>query len=55
MAQLVKKYIITGTIELLTGLHIGGSNTSMGIGGPDKLIIRNPLDNKPIIPGSSLK
>jgi CRISPR-associated protein Csm3 len=55
MAQLIKKYIITGKIECLTGLHIGGTNSAMGIGGLDKLIIRNPLDNKPLIPGSSLK
>jgi len=55
MAQLIKKYIITGTIELLTGLHIGGTNSAMGIGGPDKMVIRNPLNNKPIIPGSSIK
>ncbi len=55
MAQLVKKYMITGKITCLTGLHIGGTNTAMGIGGADKLVIRNPLDNKPIIPGSSLK
>jgi CRISPR-associated protein Csm3 len=55
MTQLVKKYIISGTIELLTGLHIGGTNSAMGIGGPDKMVIRNPLNNKPIIPGSSIK
>lgn len=55
MAQLIKKYIITGSIELLTGLHIGGTNSAMGIGGPDKMVIRNPLTNKPIIPGSSIK
>jgi CRISPR-associated protein Csm3 len=55
MAQLIKKIIYDGEITLLTGTHIGGSNSSMGIGGPDKLVIRNPLNNKPIIPGSSLK
>ncbi|HDR52842.1 MAG TPA: type III-A CRISPR-associated RAMP protein Csm3 [Mariniphaga anaerophila] len=55
MAKLTKKYIITGKIECLTGLHIGGTNSAMGIGGPDSMVIRNPLNNKPIIPGSSLK
>lgn len=55
MARLTKKYIISGKIECLTGLHIGGTNSAMGIGGPDSMVIRNPLNNKPIIPGSSLK
>jgi CRISPR-associated protein Csm3 len=27
----------------------------MGIGGPDSMVVRNPIDNKPYIPGSSLK
>lgn len=55
MAQLVEKVIYKGIITALTGLHIGGTNTSMGIGGPDKLVVRNPLTNIPYIPGSSLK
>lgn len=55
MTQLIKKIIYEGEITLLTGTHIGGSNSAMGIGGPDKLVIRNPLNNKPLIPGSSLK
>jgi len=53
--KLQKKIFLTGTIEALTGLHIGGTNQQMGIGGPDKLVIRNPLTQLPIIPGSSLK
>lgn len=53
--QLLKKIIIAGEIEALTGLMIGGSNTAMGIGGPDKMVIRNPVTNQPYIPGSSLK
>lgn len=55
MAQLKKKIFIKGEIELLTGTHIGGTNSSMGIGGPDSTVVRNPIDNKPYIPGSSLK
>jgi len=55
MAKLIKKYIITGKIECLTGLHIGGTNSAMNIGGPDSFVIRNSLNNKPIIPGSSIK
>lgn len=53
--KLLKKIEITGSIKLLTGLHIGGANTSMNIGGIDKSVIRNPLNNQPFIPGSSLK
>lgn len=53
--KLLKKIIIKGEIEAITGLMIGGSNTAMGIGGPDKMVIRNPINNYPYIPGSSLK
>ena len=53
--QLLKKIIIRGEIEATSGLLIGGSNTSMGIGGPDKMVIRNPISNEPYIPGSSIK
>jgi len=55
MAQLHKKIFIKGEIKLLTGTHIGGTNSAMGIGGPDSTVVRNPIDNKPYIPGSSLK
>lgn len=53
--KLEKKIIYTGTIELLTGLHIGGTNAALNIGGPDKFVVRNPITNVPYIPGSSLK
>lgn len=53
--KLIKKVIYTGTITLKTGLHIGGSNTALNIGGPDKFVVRNPITNQPYIPGSSLK
>lgn len=53
--RLVKKIKFTATIELLSGLHIGGTNTSMAIGGVDNFVVRNPVDMKPYIPGSSLK
>jgi len=55
MKKLQKKYILKGKIVAKTGLHIGGTNQQMGIGGPDNLVIRNPLTQLPIIPGSSLK
>ena len=53
--KLQQKVIINGDIVLKTGTHIGGTNSQMGIGGADKLVIRNPLNRMPIIPGSSLK
>ena len=53
--KLLKKIEFSGSIELKTGLHIGGTNSSMQIGGIDKSVIRNPLNNQPFIPGSSLK
>lgn len=53
--RLLKKVIYTGTIVLKTGLHIGGTNANLNIGGPDKFVVRNPINNLPYIPGSSLK
>ena len=56
MAKLVKKIKINTTIELLTGLHIGGSKESVEIGGIDLPVIKIATkDNQPYIPGSSLK
>jgi CRISPR-associated protein Csm3 len=49
------KLLIDGEIEMLTGLHIGGNDAGLGIGGADKLVVRNPKDNRPYIPGSSIK
>lgn len=46
---------ISGTLELLTGLHIGGGNTEMHIGGTDNPVIKNPVNDQPYIPGSSIK
>lgn len=53
--KLKKKIIYQGKIKALTGLHIGGTNSAMGIGGPDSLVVRNPLTKEPYIPGSSIK
>lgn len=52
---LLGKVILKGTIRCLTGLHIGGSNSELAIGGIDSTVIRDPLTQKPYIPGSSLK
>ncbi len=53
--KLLKKIVYTGTISIKTGLHIGGTNAALNIGGPDKFVVRNPINNIPYIPGSSLK
>jgi len=42
-------------IKALTGLHIGGAESSLAVGGVDNVIIRDPLSDRPYIPGSSLK
>jgi CRISPR-associated protein Csm3 len=56
MATLVKKIKITTTLELITGLHIGGSSESVEIGGIDNPVIKIATkDSQPYIPGSSIK
>ena len=42
-------------VELLSGLHIGGSHSTFDIGGADSSVIKNPITMEPYIPGSSLK
>lgn len=42
-------------ILALTGLHIGGQESSIAIGGKENVIVRDPLTSRPYIPGSSLK
>lgn len=46
---------LTGTLELVTGLHIGSGNTEMHIGGTDNPVIKHPRTLEPYIPGSSIK
>lgn len=50
-----KNLLITGTIEVKTGLHIGGPEGTLEIGAIDNRIIIDPRTNMPIIPGSSIK
>jgi CRISPR-associated protein Csm3 len=52
--KLIETKIIKGTIILETGLHIGGSKSSLDIGGLDSPVIKTPK-GVPYIPGSSLK
>ena len=46
---------LTGQIELLSGLHIGGGDDTMKIGGIDNGVVKDVNTDKPYIPGSSLK
>lgn len=46
---------LTGTLELVTGLHIGSGDNEMHIGGTDNPVVKHPKTNEPYIPGSSLK
>lgn len=56
----MKIVTLKGTVEILTGLHIGGGDDTMKIGGIDNQVVKqiNPNKNgifEPYIPGSSLK
>ena len=53
--QLTAIRTLTGQIELLTGLHIGGGDADMHIGGIDNPVIKHPVTQAPYIPGSSIK
>jgi CRISPR-associated protein Csm3 len=53
--DLYGRVFITGNIKAVTGLHIGGAAGALEIGGVDSPIIRDPLTNRPYIPGSSLR
>jgi CRISPR-associated protein Csm3 len=53
--KLNKKIIIKGEIIAESGIMVGGSSSAFEIGGTDKQVIRNPINKKPYIPGSSLK
>jgi CRISPR-associated protein Csm3 len=49
------KLLIKGEIEVVTGLHIGGSSSYSAIGAVDSPVVRDSVTGNPIIPGSSLK
>lgn len=51
---LIGKIKIKGIIRALSGLHIGGSQTSLEVGGVDNAVIKTRT-GEPYIPGSSLK
>lgn len=49
------KILIQFDLEVVTGMHIGGSSTFSAIGAVDSPVIRDALTGRPIVPGSSLK
>ncbi len=49
------KIKFSAQIRLETGLHIGGVSCFAAIGAIDSPVIKDPITNLPIIPGSSLK
>jgi len=53
--RLEGKIFISGDINAVTGLHIGGTGGELDIGGIDNPVIRNSLTREPYIPGSSLR
>ncbi len=51
----MKILTLNGQIKLLSGLHIGGGDDTMKIGGIDNQVIKDINSGNPYIPGSSLK
>lgn len=49
------KIQIQGIIEVVTGMHIGGSSAFSAIGAVDSPVMKDVRTNMPMIPGSSLK
>lgn len=47
-------HTLTGTIEVMTGLHIGAGNDVIEIGGLDNPVVKD-RDGRPYIPGSSIR
>lgn len=49
------KIQIKGKIEVVTGMHIGGSSAFSAIGAVDSPVMKDSRTNLPLLPGSSLK
>lgn len=53
--KLLGKVVVSATIKAVTGLRIGAATSGLDIGGVDQPVLRDPVTDKPYIPGSSLK
>ena len=49
------RVVVRGTIEAVTGLHVGSAANTLGLAGVDLPIAREPLSGAPYIPGSSIR
>lgn len=49
------KIQLTGVLEIVTGLHIGGNGAFAAIGAVDSPVVKDVQTKLPMIPGSSLK
>lgn len=49
------KIQLTGKLEVVTGMHIGGGSAFAAIGAVDSSVIKDTQSKLPMIPGSSLK
>lgn len=49
------KILISGELEVLTGMHIGTGGEFAAIGAADSPVVRDKITQLPIIPGSTLK
>lgn len=52
---MINKIEITADLEVLTGMHIGGTNEFAAIGAIDSPVVRDVITRLPLIPGSTLK
>ena len=52
---LLGKFYFTSILSVETGLHIGGGAENLDIGGLDKPVVRDPENQYPYLPGSSIK
>lgn len=53
--QFLGNIFFKGKIKCATGLHIGGGQDKLEIGGVDSIVIRDPKTQYPMIPGSSFR
>jgi len=53
--ELRKTHVLTGILEVRTGLRVGAGRDTVEIGGIDNPVVKHPHTQQPYVPGSSLK